>query len=426
MNDSIRMIVRGASKRATIVVPADEPLASLLPDITMLLEEQPSPAGFTLVTPIGTELDLSASLAEQDIATGTVLRVLPVSEAPSPPEVSDVTDAVAEHFEQIGSAWGAAHRFTVAAVALGAVSALITLRFPEAVWLSPALFIVSLVAALGFGWAMSLRAGMLAAALGIGAVPALSLLVAPLFPGSRVPVTIATALLLLWVQLGAGGGRRAALGAAAGGLSAITALIALALGATPAETAAVLVPLLVLALGMLPTAALSLAGVSLLDDRGLSGELVPRVGVVDRAARAYGAFGWAIFAVAGVGGLSAAVLLSDGGIWTTLLGLALLLIMLLRTRIMPLPTHRLALWGFSLLGLFAGGLARTHDPAWVLPVAAGILIATALLLALLRPRPHSRVRLRRLGDLLEALAALAVLPLMLGVFGIYEMLLRVF
>jgi len=58
-----------------------------------------------------------------------------------------------------------------------------------------------------------------------------------------------------------------------------------------------------------------------------------------------------------------------------------------------------------------------------------ILIAIAVLVVIMvlaQPAAHQRAFLRRVGNAFEALAVIALIPLLLGMFGIFRDLLRVF
>ena len=64
--------------------------------------------------------------------------------------------------------------------------------------------------------------------------------------------------------------------------------------------------------------------------------------------------------------------------------------------------------------------------AGVAVVAATALGAATAVAGLARPRPHQRARLRSFGDVIEAVAVIALVPLVVGVFGIYADLLALF
>jgi hypothetical protein len=49
-----------------------------------------------------------------------------------------------------------------------------------------------------------------------------------------------------------------------------------------------------------------------------------------------------------------------------------------------------------------------------------------VIMVLARPAAHQRAFLRRVGNAFEALAVIALIPLLLGMFGIFSDLLRAF
>jgi hypothetical protein len=79
----------------------------------------------------------------------------------------------------------------------------------------------------------------------------------------------------------------------------------------------------------------------------------------------------------------------------------------------------------------AGGTAAG---LWLAPgIPVGVLLAVGLggsaifaLLVLLRPSTQARIRLRRAGDALESIAAVGIVPFLLGTYGVYAFLVEVF
>jgi hypothetical protein len=103
-----------------------------------------------------------------------------------------------------------------------------------------------------------------------------------------------------------------------------------------------------------------------------------------------------------------------------------ILVTTLRTRAFPLAVQQMALWLAVLAGLIAGLVRQPHlDRLSV----AGILTGLALLVVILvvaRPVSHQRAFWRRAGNVLEAVCVIALIPLLLGMFGIYRDLLGAF
>jgi hypothetical protein len=198
-------------------------------------------------------------------------------------------------------------------------------------------------------------------------------------------------------------------------------------GATSAQAGGTVAVAGLLVLGLLPQVAVLVSGLARLDDRVVEGRVLP-VGraeaVLDSAHRTllWGAVAAAV--VIGAGGAATA----GGGVWGVLLAVVLGLAVLLRARTFPLTLARTAcllagavvLGAVLLLWLAAGGL----------PVAVGAVLLAVAVLALLalavEPPEHVRARARVLADRVEALLVLATLPLLVGLFGVYDSLLDVF
>ncbi|MDQ0648633.1 hypothetical protein QFZ53_002829 [Microbacterium natoriense] len=425
MTEFTRVTVIGASRRATLVLPSDEPVSTLLPDIAELLAELPPPNGHVLVSTLGDEFPATASLSEHGVANGAVFRLISASLAPAPPEVTDVIDAVADAQDESWYAWNSTHRTVATGVALGALTLIVTQGLPEMSWLPLSLFLLFTTVAAVLGWSVSPRFGLLAAAPALGATPLTTIGIVSAVPLLE-PVVWPIAMALGWVAVAVAGSKRAVLGGAVGVLLAAVTVVASVLGASPAGVAAVIAICTAALLGALPSIALALSGVTLLDDRGLAGESVRRITVSARVTDAYGMFTWAIAATSGYSAFALAVLLSSNDVFALSLGAALLAIVGLRTRVMPMAVQAWMLWGAVISGVLVAALLTRSWSADVLALlgvgGAGLIV----LLGTIRPRPHTRVRLRRFGDFLEALAALTMLPLTLGVFGVYPLLLGVF
>ena len=97
MSDYTRLTVQGTLNRADLVLPSDEPLAGLLPEMLTLLHEPAEQARpLSLVTVLGEQLVTSLSLAEQNVRQGSIVRLVRLDEAPPPPEVADITQLAGE------------------------------------------------------------------------------------------------------------------------------------------------------------------------------------------------------------------------------------------------------------------------------------------------------------------------------------------
>ncbi|WP_282860385.1 EsaB/YukD family protein, partial [Pseudoclavibacter helvolus] len=185
-----RLTVIGTERKAELALPNGEPVGALLPHVLELLEEKPRGGDvLTLTTLTGASLDFDASLEEQGVRPGAMLRVTTADDAPQAPEVIDITDAITEAGASRRDAWTEAHTRVTVAVAAGAAAAGATMWAMGAFAL-PAQWMlagVALLAALGAGLARSgqgvAAVAIASAALG-AAVPAAFGLAAEIVPGA--------------------------------------------------------------------------------------------------------------------------------------------------------------------------------------------------------------------------------------------------
>jgi hypothetical protein len=442
VTDFTRVTVVGATRRATLVVPSDETLGSLIPRLVELLDEPVAPVArpLTLLRVTGEQLDTTATAADQGLADGEVLRLLRLDEAPPPPEVSDVTDVVSDSLDTRSGLWGATPRLLVGGVGIGALvlaAGLTALDVPGA---GPAPLITwaaCSVLGLGLGLAGAHRVAwaLLAAALG-AALPA-ALAVEALVPTSAsgasgpwsvaAPTAVAvwTALLLV-----AGLGRRsapAALGSAVGLLGALLATVLDLTPMTGAEASGVLAAVAVVVVGLVPWYAMSLSGLTGLDDQVITGRLARREVVLTTVDRAYRTLTWATFGVATTLAVALLGLADTANPWARWLGVAVVVVTALRTRAFPLAAQVGALWGAVVPAVLVGvGAQLGGQDAGTAPLALGALAVVVALLVLVRPARHQRASLRRAGNVLETLGVVALVPLLIGSFDVYAQLLGSF
>lgn len=433
MSELTKITVLGRARRVTLVVPADEPFGAHLAEIARLLDE--SPARAALTTPTGDQLDLALTPSDQGVLDGTVLRLVDVEQLPAPPEVTDVTDRVAELRDAAPGLWDARQARVAAAIALGALCAAggTALGAVAGGWPVVGLLVVATLAATVAGLlarrtvaAVSLGAA-LGATLPVGTWIAVSAGASPVAAAGVLPALV-VGLAWLVLALAVGLGRRstaAALGAVVGILLTAAVLVPPLLGVALAPTAGIVATLAIVALGVLPAVAVATSGLGALDDEVIAGSLPSRDRVATSLRDAFRVTSWAVVAAAVWLVPVIGMLVATGELWAMLLGSAVALVALLRTRVLPLAVPTWALGGAAVAGALAGLLAApVGDGARLAVLGGGALVI--VLLALVRPSAHGRIRLRRLGDILEAIAAVAVVPFLLGVFGVYEALLGAF
>lgn len=433
MSELTKITVLGRARRVTLVVPADEPFGAHLAEIARLLDEPAARAALT--TPSGDQLDLALAPVDQGVLDGAVLRLVDVEQLPAPPEVTDVTDRVAELRDAASGVWSPGHARVAAAIALGALSAAggTALGAVAGGWAVVGLLVAATLGATVAGLlarptaaALSLGAA-LGATLPVGTWVAVSLDASPLAPAGVLPALI-VGLAWLVVALAVGLGRRstgAALGATVGILLTAAVLAPPLVGVELAPTAGIVATLAILALGVLPAVAVATSGLGALDDEVIAGSLPSRDRVATSLRDAFRVTSWAVVAVAVWVAPVIGVLVATGELWPMLLGGAVALVALLRTRVLPLAVPTWALGGAAVVGGL-GGLLAAPVTDGVRLLVLGVVAVAVVLIALVRPSAHGRIRLRRLGDLLEAVAAVAIVPFLLGVFGVYEALLGAF
>jgi hypothetical protein len=250
-----------------------------------------------------------------------------------------------------------------------------------------------------------------------------------LYAGALAAVSAVTLVLLgLSTRLGRGG----LVGA---GAVAVTVLgwegaVALQSGAETAgqqaRVGAVLAVVSVVALGVLPRLALRAGGLSGLDDRRAGGVSVSRYEASAALAAAHRGLVLATVTV-GVSATVAAVwALRAPGVWTVLLAVVTAVVVALRARAFPLVAEVVVLLAGAavvavrLLAVWVERSGAAAGPALVVLAAPAVLTLATLVV---RPAEQVRMRLRRAGDLLESAGVIALLPLLIGVFGVYERLL---
>jgi len=404
-----------------------------VPEIADLIAEPQIAGRMTLVGMLGDELELAVSAHDQGLIDGNVFRLVAVADVPPPSEIADVTDAVAETLNAATGRWNSTHQAVAGGTGLGVLSLTATMTvLPEAAWLGVTVFAVFTVLAAVIGQVASRRGGIVLAAVAIGAVPATTHVAGTLMPtATHLPLlTLLIGLGLIWacigVAIGLGGVRPAIVGGIVGVLLSVVGALSLQFGISAAAAAAVLAVLVTAAVGILPMLALNASGLTRLDDLVIAGTASKRSTVAARVADAYTVFGWAVYAVASVAAVAVITLVIAGGVWPNILAGGLLLVLLLRTRVMPLAYQAWPLWVAGFGGGIVGIIARGHEPAWGVVAGCGVAGILLAVLLLAKPRAHTRVRFRRFGDLLEALAVLVMVPAVLGVFGVFQLMLGVF
>ncbi|MFF4254958.1 type VII secretion integral membrane protein EccD [Streptomyces sp. NPDC001663] len=440
-----RITLVGERRRVDLVLPSREPVGLLLPEIMRLLDDRvgPRPELRHLVTADGSALAHDGTLESAGVPDGAVLRLVRIEDAPSAPVVHDVTDEVADDLGLRAWRWRPAMRRKVAGIAtvLWAAAAGVFARghfSPTAVGggllvaagacalagvltgrarrQGPTATLVVTAGALGVlgtwtaadahGWSGGARLA------GVAVVGAVALLLAgwltPLGRGALIGAGTVGGTLVLWEAAVAsqGGAASAAGQARAGALLAVISLVTL---------------------GLLPRLALMASGLNGLDDQRTGGVSVSRYEVATALAATHRGLAMATVVLAASATAAGVLLLHAVSVWTVLSGIAVALVLALRARAFPLTLEVVVLLAAAAVVAVRLVTVWLAHAAAAGPVAVLALFALIALAALtVEPAEHVRVRLRRLGDVLESTAVIALLPLVIGVFGVYGRLLGTF
>jgi hypothetical protein len=435
MTDFTRLTVVGTAHKAELVVPDDEAIGALIPPLMELLDEPTGPVArpLALVRTSGEQLDAARSAAEQDLVDGEQLRLVRADDAPPPPEVADVTDVVGDTYADRPGRWSVASRQTAGAISLGAASCVGLLAVSPSPTTAIGIVVAATAVAVLLGRLGRRWPAIALTAVATGAAPAaapllLSVAAVPSGPAAWLVVTAAIVWAVLGFTVGAGLQLRPAVSGSVVGVGlALVPMLLAAWGLGTDEILAVSAVAAAVVCGLLPWYALSASGLTGLDDQVLAGRPSRRRHVLQTVDEAYRTMSWSVLAVALPLGLTATMLVRSADPWAVVLGLSVTVLTALRTRAFPLTMQQLPLCLAAVTATLVAVLARqpllgTSGVALVL-IGFGVLVSVAVGA---RPAEHQRARLRRIGNLIEAVLVIALIPLVLGVFGVYADLLGAF
>ena len=440
-----RITLVGERRRIDLVLPSREPVGILLPEIMRLLDDRVGarPELRHLVTTDGSALAHDSTLESAAVADGAVLRLVRVEDAPSAPVVHDISDEVADDLDVRAWRWRPAVRRVVAGLStvVWALAAGVLARggFASSAVAGGLVAVAAVCAIAGVLCGRMRRHGMattlIATAGALGVLGAWTAADAYAWSGAArlagVAATGVVALLLAGWCTPLGRGALIGAGALGGCLVLWEAVIALQSGAgSPTEQArvgALVAAVCLVLLGLLPRLALMASGLTGLDDRRTGGVSVSRYDVGTALAATHRGLALATTVLAASAAGAGVLVLHEVSVWTAPLGIAVAVVLALRARAFPLAAEVVVLL------LAAGVVAVRLAAAWLGqapatgPVAVLALLAVVPLAVLgVEPAEHVRVRLRRIGDVLESVAVIALLPLVIGVFGVYGRLLGTF
>lgn len=434
--DYTRVTVHGSTHRGDLVVPSSEPLIAVLPRLLeMLAETSPGGAGVALTTSEGIQLDPERSLVEQEVRDGQLLLIVPADQTPPPPQVSDLVGALAERRGSHRGRWsmGTARLCTVLLEAplVGLATWQLGSSFPGAT--TAAALILALLAIIACrAWSAWPATAIVSAAVGaavtVGAGNAAGHGLTQDHPVlTPVSIGLACGWLVIALAPGLAGEQRPMLATGAVGAAGCAALpLLLAAGMGTAGAGAVIATAAAFGLGLVPAAALSLSGLTSLEDDAVAGRPPDRSTgqeTIDASFHAMTGLTLAL-SVLTAGGLCL-LAGSHPSQWGWGLACAIGVIVICRTRFFPFASEVIALAGIiaALASVLLVGLPLAA-PARGAIIAA---VAAALALALIRPAPaHVGARTRTWANLIELIAVIATVPLLLGHFGVFSDLLKVF
>jgi len=432
-----RLTLTGGSRRVDVVVASDVPLAHLMPRLAEVAGAPPDEGPYALVRPIGDRLDLALGCEENQVLDGEIISLVPFSETPAPPAVSDVTDLVAGVREQLPGVWGPRARKVVAVIFIVVLSTLWGLLFDN--WID--MDEVTQVYALGLGSAACVVMALILGRLGRtwGCVVLMAAAAGPVWPFALTAADLgdprdyesllaATGVGALAVILGVGAGvglkrREVQVAAVVTGVLALGGLLPAFTWLRPDQAWGIVIVIAVVILGLIPAWATTVSGLGGLDDFAAAGQPPGRDRVLASVDVAYKVTTWTVAGLAGLTGIGCLVMSPWDDLWGTWLVGVVVVILGLRSRTMPHMFQAGALW----LAVLAGGVALVYDLTdWWQAVVLALAAAGAALAAVTPVPAHVRVRLRRIGDLVVKVAVAALVPLLIGLLGFYPELLGAF
>ncbi|MFI5694933.1 EsaB/YukD family protein [Kribbella sp. NPDC051586] len=440
MSTYSRVTVIGRRRRMDAVLPADEPLGVLLPDLLRMLDEplQETPRRRFLTTADGTLVPPEGTLAGSLVLDGAVLRLAAEGELPAPPTVYDVTEEAVADLERRGTAFKPSHRRILAGTGLvfsvvaGGISVLVAA--PNPVTAAVLLVLAAICAFVGIALG---RVGNKLMAIPLVTIATVTLALAVGYWALDAGWTFGLVLTVGALCLAFGPLFYAAAGVAGGGVVAgATALLFVAVwmigvgtGLAAERVGALAALLAVLLLGLLPRMALALSGLSGLDDQRAAGREIMRGDVQSALNAAHLGLALATAPIAVSSAVAGLMLLRQGSVWAVGLALVLAFLLASRSRMYPLLSEVAVLFAAAFTIVSGCVLIAAVTGQGGAFIALGLLVLVAMFCAFglgFAPAEHVRARLTQVLDYVEVVAIIAVVPLALGVFGVYTSLLHKF
>lgn len=440
-NRFTRISVLGAHRNADVVIPSNAPIEMVMGQVAGVLGED-ARQNYVLTRLTGGSLRTSATLAEEGVTDGTILQFTRLETTAPSPTVFDLSEAAESATDTIRTRWtGDVRRLGLSLVA-GA--ALATSVLPLALGLqsnSPMIVLGASIVLVLLGsvlaWLGSRPSGRALAGWGV-ALAVLSPL-GGVYPSGESALIWLVPIVIGLVAAAATSKRPARW------LSALVTLIAvvaawyglMALTDSTYRTAGLLGTFSLLAVGLMPQIALGSSGV--FSAQRNETEMV-RTTAEEMVVRAHDVLAGSVVIL----GLTLAVCVwqiiidPQTNSWALFLAIALTIGAVLRQRPFPLAAEKLALWTVPIAGILAATVAFgvTFEASttgalslapnlvpWVTFAALVLLGVTLLGVAHARIPEHIQAQLRQLGNTVESFALVATVPLAVGMFGTYSLLL---
>lgn len=444
-----RVTVTAEGRSAELLLPSDQPIGTLIPRLGEILEQssksgadnrdsEPVAMGRRSLNLIGgPALSERTSLRQAGVLDGAWLMLTSVDEALPEPVVYDVADVIEEELPGVQRATEPEARDLMAG-ALGAVGLLLAFGLfnrwaPDLLDAAVvALSSICWIAGAAIPWEGTRRSHILTPLPLVFVVWGLCLQPHDV---ERTVWILAVAVVLTQVsrEMSRRSWRSAVTVLVVAALMSAVWIVAIRLTPALPDAAAIAASAAILVLGLVPRWAISVAGLNTLDDRRSRSEKVRRPSVALALATAHrslqGTFVWLGASVA----LGATILCSQeiDAWWDIPLLIVWGAVVLLRMRHFPLVQQRIILGasGAAVAYVLADAVTEASgQPWWLIAVAvlAVLLAATAFAVGSTRAAPHVVAQGRIIGDRLEFLAAVAIIPLVVGHFGAYASLVRTF
>jgi type VII secretion integral membrane protein EccD len=429
--DLVRITATSATRRVDLMLPGAVPVAELVPELARgvgLLDSLTVHGGYRLVTHRGQTLAGDSGLTAQGVEDGAFLAVVVgVDDAPAR-VYDDVAEAMADVVERDFEPWnaGAGRRTALWAAVLLLVVGAGSLLLQHGSAIATGVTVVVAVALVLGAITLSRTRGetdaaVTVAVLGCGYAAVAGLMLAwgtPLF-GAPVAAAGAAALAAgVLAALGLADGRSLLLPpVVVGAVFLATGLVSRGSTLDPAVALTAALALGVVAGSVFPSLALGTTGTP---GNTVDAEPVDPGRVLADARVAHQIL-VAISATVGVLLIMAAPLAVSLGVAGTLVAVLACLVVMLRTRQHHSGTEVLVGLASGVLGLVSAAVAVLWlHPAWRPAVAVVLAVSGVVLLTLSVVPPTGSVRRGRLGDLIESLALLALVPALVVATGLFS------